>query len=109
MVPGDPATNRAGRHGSPACHSIGGANGDGDRKGARGVCKGSTVVVRRQSLFITGTDTGVGKTVVTALLALHLQQRGANVGVMKPFATGCERHGDELVSDDARWLKAVVG
>lgn len=38
--------------------------------------------------FITGTDTGVGKTVVTAALAHHLSQSGIAVGVMKPVETG---------------------
>jgi dethiobiotin synthetase len=61
------------------------------------------------SLFITGTDTGVGKTVVTALLALYLQSRGVNAGVMKPFASGCRRENNDLISDDAEWLKAVTG
>ncbi len=40
------------------------------------------------SFFITGTDTGVGKTVVTAGLARALKRRGLDVGVMKPFAAG---------------------
>ena len=41
-----------------------------------------------QGIFITGTDTGVGKTLVTAALALHLKQRGHSVGIMKPIETG---------------------
>lgn len=41
-----------------------------------------------KSLFITGTDTDVGKTYVTAGLALALKKRGINVGIMKPFAAG---------------------
>lgn len=39
-------------------------------------------------VFITGTDTGVGKTVVTAVLAHYLRRRGMDVGVMKPVETG---------------------
>ena len=39
--------------------------------------------------FITGTDTGVGKTVVAAALARCLKQAGLNIGVMKPIETGC--------------------
>lgn len=39
--------------------------------------------------FVTGTDTGVGKTVVTAALAVCLRRRGLSVGVMKPVETGC--------------------
>jgi dethiobiotin synthetase len=38
--------------------------------------------------FITGTGTGVGKTVLTALLASHLRQRGISVAVLKPVASG---------------------
>jgi dethiobiotin synthetase len=52
--------------------------------------------------FITGTDTGVGKTVVTCTLAAALRARGVDVGVMKPIASG----GD--VSEDARLLKAAA-
>jgi dethiobiotin synthetase len=44
-----------------------------------------------QNLFVIGTDTGVGKTVITALLALHFQSRGIDCGVMKPFPCGSER------------------
>jgi dethiobiotin synthetase len=39
-------------------------------------------------LFITGTDTEIGKTTVAAALALFIRRSGADVGVMKPFATG---------------------
>ncbi len=39
-------------------------------------------------IFIAGTDTNVGKTVVTAALGLALQQTGATVGIMKPVETG---------------------
>jgi dethiobiotin synthetase len=39
-----------------------------------------------QGLIITGTDTGVGKTVIAAGLAHVLRARGINVGIMKPFA-----------------------
>lgn len=55
-------------------------------------------------IFITGTDTGVGKTVVAAGLALVLRERGIRVGVMKPVATGCVGDGKRLVSEDAVYL-----
>jgi dethiobiotin synthetase len=58
-----------------------------------------------KSLFITGTDTGVGKTLVTALLALHFRSRGIDCGVMKPFASGCEWQNGALVSEDALFLR----
>jgi dethiobiotin synthetase len=57
-------------------------------------------------IFITGTDTGVGKTVVTAALALHLKKRGLTVGVMKPIETGVLA-GSEARSDAAR-LQSIV-
>lgn len=41
-----------------------------------------------KSYFVTGTDTGVGKTAITAALATSLRKRGIDVGVMKPIATG---------------------
>ncbi|OGW49284.1 MAG: dethiobiotin synthase [Nitrospirae bacterium RBG_19FT_COMBO_58_9] len=41
-----------------------------------------------QGIFITGTDTAVGKTFVTAALAWSLKERGVDVGVMKPVETG---------------------
>jgi dethiobiotin synthetase len=62
-----------------------------------------------QSLFVTGTDTNVGKTICTALLALHFMQQGADVGIMKPVASGCEIQNGELTNDDARWLKEITG
>lgn len=43
---------------------------------------------RNRGLFITGTDTGVGKTLVAAALAKMLTERGYKVGVMKPAETG---------------------
>ena len=57
-------------------------------------------------IFITGTDTGVGKTVVTAALALHLKKRGLSVGVMKPIETGVSA-GREAQSDAAR-LRSII-
>lgn len=56
-----------------------------------------------KGIFITATDTGIGKTVVAAGLALALRVRGLNVGVMKPVATGCVGEG-RLVSADAVYL-----
>ena len=41
-----------------------------------------------KSYFVTGTDTGVGKTAITAGIAGSLHKLGVNVGVMKPIATG---------------------
>lgn len=41
-----------------------------------------------RSVFVTGTDTGVGKTVVACALVRQLRARGVDVGVMKPIETG---------------------
>jgi dethiobiotin synthetase len=50
-------------------------------------------------LFITGTDTGVGKTVLTALLVRHLREAGCEARAMKPFCSGSRA--------DARLLRAA--
>src|SRR5450631_4319787 len=42
----------------------------------------------KRIIFITGTDTGVGKTVLTALLARFLRGRGVNVAALKPICSG---------------------
>lgn len=42
-----------------------------------------------KGLFITGTNTGVGKTHVAAMIARWLVGRGCRVGVYKPVASGC--------------------
>ena len=41
-----------------------------------------------KSLFIAGTDTDVGKTYITAGLAVVFRKMGIDIGVMKPFAAG---------------------
>ena len=53
-----------------------------------------------KGVFITGTDTNVGKTVVTAALGMALQQTGGTVGIMKPVETGAAP--DESTSDGHR-------
>ena len=58
----------------------------------------------KPGIFITGTDTGVGKTIVAAGLALALRARGIKVGVMKPVATGCDGNDEHLISQDAVYL-----
>jgi dethiobiotin synthetase len=44
--------------------------------------------MKRTTFFITGPDTGVGKTVLTALLARHLRERGVNAAALKPVCSG---------------------
>jgi dethiobiotin synthetase len=55
-------------------------------------------------LFITGTDTGVGKTVVAGAIAAWFRRQGNRVAVLKPIATGCEHRREGLVSADAEFL-----
>jgi len=61
------------------------------------------------ALFITGTDTGVGKTVITACLTRALRSLGADCVAMKPFASGCELRDGTLHSEDAAFLQEVGG
>lgn len=60
-------------------------------------------------MFITGTDTEVGKTTVACALARAWKRQGLRVGVMKPFATGCRRENRELVSRDVELLLKASG
>jgi dethiobiotin synthetase len=53
----------------------------------------------KRIIFITGTDTGVGKTVLTALLLSHLRSKDRNALAMKPFCSGSR--------SDARILHAL--
>jgi dethiobiotin synthetase len=60
-------------------------------------------------IFITGTDTGVGKTFVACGLAALLRESGYRVGVMKPAETGCAQRDGELVPEDALRLRQASG
>ena len=57
------------------------------------------------SFFITGTDTDVGKTCVSAAIAKYLFDKGVNVGVMKPFASGYKESADSISEDVEILLK----
>ena len=59
--------------------------------------------------FITGTDTNVGKTVVTACLATLFKDRGEDVGVMKPIETGVDPECSSSANSDAKFLMEVTG
>jgi dethiobiotin synthetase len=66
--------------------------------------------VRAQAFFVTGTDTGVGKTTVSCAVASALAARGLRVGVSKPAETGCAADADgSLVPADAVRLKFFAG
>ena len=59
------------------------------------------------SLFVTGTDTGCGKTRVSCALLAALARAGFSVTGMKPVATGATRADARLVHDDVKALVAV--
>ena len=58
-------------------------------------------------LFVTGTDTGVGKTLVTGGIAALWADAGVDVGVMKPVESGCARTAGGLMPGDASFLAAM--
>jgi len=64
-----------------------------------------TKVRKSAGVFITGTDTDVGKTLVTAALAVALHKRGSDVGVMKPIETGVSP--SRAAQSDAARLRAM--
>lgn len=62
-----------------------------------------------KAVFITGTDTGVGKSIASATLAMLLRRQGLKVGVMKPVTSGCVERNGQLVSEDAELLAFAAG
>ena len=60
-----------------------------------------------RGFFITATDTGIGKTVVTAALGIAMKQMGVNVGVMKPVESGV-RISHRNLSDAERLRTSVT-
>jgi dethiobiotin synthetase len=60
--------------------------------------------MKNKAIFVTGTDTGVGKTIVAAVIARLLKNKGLSVGVMKPVTSGCIVVEGRLVSEDAELL-----
>lgn len=64
-------------------------------------------------IFVTGTDTGVGKTTVTCKMIEDYISKGYNVAALKPIASGCDYQGNrfgekELVNDDALKLFNII-
>ncbi|MEN6407769.1 MAG: dethiobiotin synthase [Thermoguttaceae bacterium] len=62
-----------------------------------------------RGLFITGTDTDVGKTYVGAAIVRALVAEGRRVGVYKPAASGCRQQDGRLIADDAVALWDAAG
>ena len=61
-------------------------------------------IIKKRAIFIGATDTGVGKTLVSALLVDFLRRRGIDAGYQKWAATGCE----EEVPDDLATVRALA-
>src|SRR5271170_1393425 len=62
--------------------------------------------MRARGIFVTGTDTGVGKTLIACALARGLTASGARVAVMKPIASGAQPTAAGLRNADALALAA---
>jgi dethiobiotin synthetase len=63
-----------------------------------------------KTLFITGTDTGIGKTTIAACISAFLSLREKlDVGVMKPFESGISRRNKDLLPWDAICLREASG
>lgn len=62
-----------------------------------------------RGIFVTGTDTGVGKTLVAAALIRWARSLGLRVGGMKPAESGCATRDGELVPADAEVLRRAAG
>jgi len=63
-----------------------------------------------RAIFVAGTDTGIGKTIVTSALAAYCALRkGMDVGVMKPFESGLTGEDKDLLPWDAITLKEAAG
>lgn len=60
-------------------------------------------------LFVTATDTEVGKTYVATLIVRELTRKGVRVGVYKPTASDCVSDGHQLISEDAVALWEAAG
>ncbi len=67
------------------------------------------MTARTRGVFVTGTDTGVGKTYVGTALIPRLVAQGIKVIPRKPAESGCELIGRELFASDAASLHAAAG
>jgi dethiobiotin synthetase len=59
-----------------------------------------------RGIFIAGTDTGVGKTRITAALLRALREQGVQATGMKPVASGTEIIGDRIINEDVAMIAA---
>ncbi|MBF0329711.1 MAG: dethiobiotin synthase [Nitrospirae bacterium] len=62
-----------------------------------------------KGVFVTGTDTGVGKTVVSAAIIKAFLKKGMSIGAMKPVETGCDEVNGSLIPSDGMFLREMAG
>jgi dethiobiotin synthetase len=62
-----------------------------------------------KGVFVTGTDTDVGKTVIAAGLTAALRRRGVGAVYFKPMQSGCMEAAGELVPTDAGFARELAG
>jgi len=61
---------------------------------------------KMKGLFVTGTDTGIGKTLIAGGIANLIRFNGKKVGVFKPVGSGCEHQHEGLVNADSEFLRS---
>jgi dethiobiotin synthetase len=66
-------------------------------------------LARVKGVFVTGTDTGVGKTWIAAGLTAVLRRWGLSACYFKPVQSGCPEENGRLVPTDARFAKELAG
>jgi dethiobiotin synthetase len=66
-------------------------------------------IPRARGVFVTGTDTDVGKTVVAAGLTAALRSQSIRATYFKPVQSGCQEENGQLLASDARLAKTMAG
>lgn len=74
----------------------------------RFLTSGESLKHSKKGILITATDTGAGKTVITALLGLYLKAKGYETGVLKPVETGCNEVDGALSPEDGEFLRSYI-
>ncbi|MBE0485534.1 dethiobiotin synthase [Marinobacter sp.] len=62
----------------------------------------------KKTFFVTGTDTGVGKTIAAAAILEAAKAAGKRTIAMKPIASGCDKTDEGLRNEDALMLQAAI-
>lgn len=66
-------------------------------------------IPRARGVFVTGTDTDVGKTVIAAGLTTALRSRNIRATYFKPVQSGCQEEDGQLIAGDARLAQTMAG